>query len=399
MKNSKANYLIVLYVTEEESDKVVFDKVNENFTHCRTCSSLKELCMLLVETSTPKILLMTGDSLENSLINYYRCLDAVSNRKTCQHRVVSLIPRKFEREAFEAHRCLAIDDYLVSRPIFELHRIVLICEHLLIELGIAANKGIQNKVTSALKNLVNDKYAALIEKALNKKALMQQEFENTISEIESSLDDAAAKIQKHQSVKLDIEKLRETLSSIKSDEIRPELLMLQQKTISLLEKAIDQDDTNKDEEQADTQTPEFNRLYKQDVDVEKLLSRDGKPKVLLVEDDLISQQLTLRLLHAYEIDVEVAKNGRVALANISTCKYDLILMDINLPDTNGIYIVSQTQNHANINHNTPVIMLTGMKQKSTVKEALERGAKGYVVKPITKSTISKILTKFALIDN
>lgn len=399
MENSKANYLIVLYVTDKESDKIIFDKLKENFSNCKQCHTLKELCLLLVDTKTPKILLMTGDSLENSLIHYYRCLDAVSAHKTCQHRVVSLIPRQFEREAFEAHRCLAIDDYLVSRPLFELHRIVLICEHLLIELGVAANKGIQNKVASALKNLVNDKYAALIERELDKKAAMQEEFENTINEIESSLDDAAVKIQKHQNVKLDIEKLRETLSSIKSDEIRPELLMLQQKTISLLEKAIQLDGRDENGESEEVpEAPEFNRLYKQDVDVDKLLSHEGEPKVLLVEDDIISQQLTLRLLRGFDLDVEVAKNGRLALANINSRKYDLILMDINLPDTNGIYIVSQTLNEKNVNRDTPIIMLTGMKQKSTVKEALERGAKGYVVKPITKATLTKMLTKFALIE-
>jgi AmiR/NasT family two-component response regulator len=68
-------------------------------------------------------------------------------------------------------------------------------------------------------------------------------------------------------------------------------------------------------------------------------------------------------------------------------------MDINLPDTNGLFLVSQTQMQGHLNFKTPIIMLTGNKQKSTVEEALKNGAKGYVVKPLTSKTVKQIIEK------
>jgi CheY-like chemotaxis protein len=129
---------------------------------------------------------------------------------------------------------------------------------------------------------------------------------------------------------------------------------------------------------------------------EVLKERDTVPTVLVVEDDIISLQLTLKLLNSYNLKVDTANTGRKALAALIGQKYNLVLMDINLPDTNGIYIVDQTCNQEGLNKKTPIIMLSGNKDKATVSSAIQRGAKGYVLKPLYKESVVKLFTKYEL---
>jgi CheY-like chemotaxis protein len=398
MQNLNQDYVVVLYVTDPDNDKFIFEKIKQHFAHCVSCRNLKDLCRLLIHKGKPKICLMTGDSFEASMLNYYRALDAVQDREVCDHKVVSLIPLKSEMDAFDAHRCNAIDDYLVARPLYEANRIVLIIEHLLIELGIALPNMRKAPMSQRLKNNTSDEFNILMEKLIKSREDLEAQFKVSLEEIDKCLDQADKKIQQHQAVSLDIEQLQKTLAQIKSDEVRPVLLRLQQKAMKLLDKTLEKESQDKSDSKAppeDSQTePEFNRLYQQDVDTQDILSKTERtPKVLIVEDDAISQQLTMKLLRGFHFKTDIAVSGRRALASLSSVKYDLILMDINLPDTNGLFLVSQTQMQGHINFKTPIIMLTGNKQKATVEEALKNGAKGYVVKPLTSKTVKQIIEK------
>ncbi len=399
MKSTTKDYKIVLYVTDMENDKVMFEKVKQYFDNCEACRSLRDLCRHLTTKNTPTVFLMTGDNLEQSMLNYYRSLDAVKDYTVCDHKVVSLIPLKSELDAFEAHRCNAIDDYLIARPLYEANRIVLIIEHLLLELGVALPSLRDEQVSNRLKNNVSEEFAALMSRLLEDKNQIELSFKHSIEDIESCLNQAGKKIQQQQAVDLDLDKLQETLKQIRSNEIRPKLLELQAKAISLLEKTItlgksDNIDDTSSTNKADGPAPEFNRLYQQDINtLDDTQTKQSAIRILLVEDDLISQKLTMRLLSSFHAKTELAVSGRRALASLSSVKYDLILMDISLPDTNGIYILSQTKTEGHLNYNTPIVMLTGSKSKQIVAEALKNGAKGYVVKPLTKKTVQAIFDK------
>jgi CheY-like chemotaxis protein len=207
---------------------------------------------------------------------------------------------------------------------------------------------------------------------------------------------------------LDINKLKETLAVIRSDEIRPVLLKLQQKAMDLLEQALGASNYEESKSNAThTKTvdrikhklPEqytFNRLYK-DVAPDSLINEKHKlPVILVVEDDVISILLTRDLLDNYKVKLDVADTGRKALVAIASQRYDLILMDVNLPDTNGIDIVDQVSQGNGINCNTPIIMLSGTKNQAIVSHAIERGAKGYIVKPLYKDAVNELFAKYKL---
>ena len=122
----------------------------------------------------------------------------------------------------------------------------------------------------------------------------------------------------------------------------------------------------------------------------------GIPKVLVIEDDEISLHLTQVLLNKYQLEFDSATTGRRAFACLNSRQYDLVLMDITLPDTNGLYILDQIRNTPNLNKRTPIIMLTGNKNKNTVRQAIEAGAKGYIIKPLHQTSVMKLFEKYQL---
>jgi signal transduction histidine kinase len=104
-----------------------------------------------------------------------------------------------------------------------------------------------------------------------------------------------------------------------------------------------------------------------------------KDKILVVDDeDSLRMTLKLRLQEA-DFDVRVAKDGEVALEALKEAPADLVLLDINMPNMDGI----ETLGHITDDYpSTEIIMLTGFADFSTAIECLKKGAKDYLVKPI-----------------
>ena len=114
------------------------------------------------------------------------------------------------------------------------------------------------------------------------------------------------------------------------------------------------------------------------------------PSLLIIEDDPVSIHTTTLLFKPYKVNITSAYSGRRALMFLNQQKFDLVLLDISLPDTNGLYLLDQVKKTDTPNTETPFIMLTGDKNKNTVKKAILMGAKGYIIKPMFKSTIIKL---------
>ena len=103
-----------------------------------------------------------------------------------------------------------------------------------------------------------------------------------------------------------------------------------------------------------------------------------KIKVLIVEDDpKISRFLELELEHE-GYDTDVAADGREGLGNVNAKKYDVMLLDLMLPELSGIEVCRRMRNAEN---HTPVIMLTAKDDVSDKVMGLDSGADDYVTKP------------------
>ncbi len=102
-------------------------------------------------------------------------------------------------------------------------------------------------------------------------------------------------------------------------------------------------------------------------------------KVLLVEDEEFIRDLFKRQLDLSGFATDAFSNGQDGLAAISKNAYDLVLLDIMLPDINGLQILQNIrQNPAT--KGVAVVLLTNLGQDAVIKQGFELGADGYLVK-------------------
>jgi two-component system KDP operon response regulator KdpE len=99
--------------------------------------------------------------------------------------------------------------------------------------------------------------------------------------------------------------------------------------------------------------------------------------VLLIEDDTPTRTSLVRDLHARGYRVVAAADGRSALRHWSTERPDVILLDLGLPDIDGLRIVRRVRRETM----TPIVILSARHEEATKIEALELGADDYVTKP------------------
>ena len=102
-----------------------------------------------------------------------------------------------------------------------------------------------------------------------------------------------------------------------------------------------------------------------------------KRKILIVEDEIrIARFVQLELRHE-GFDTITESNGRLALNRILTEKFDLVLLDVMLPEMDGMQICRQVRRHSNV----PIIMLTAKDEISDKVNGLDLGANDYMTKP------------------
>ena len=104
--------------------------------------------------------------------------------------------------------------------------------------------------------------------------------------------------------------------------------------------------------------------------------------VLLVEDNLINQKIVILSLKKMVKNIEVASNGKEALDKFGTSKYDIILMDIQMPIMNGIVSTKKIREiEASTTSHTPIIAITANALLGDKEECIEAGMDDYISKP------------------
>jgi two-component system KDP operon response regulator KdpE len=103
----------------------------------------------------------------------------------------------------------------------------------------------------------------------------------------------------------------------------------------------------------------------------------ARPTVLVVEDDAETRAALVRELSGRGYRVEEAPNGRSALQRWELRRPDVILLDLGLPDIDGVQVIRRIRKEAN----TPIVILSGRYDETEKVDALEKGADDYVTKP------------------
>ncbi len=117
-------------------------------------------------------------------------------------------------------------------------------------------------------------------------------------------------------------------------------------------------------------------------------------KILLVDDSRTMR--TIQKLALAKIGLEQvteAENGKLALAMLAAEKFDLVLMDWNMPEMSGIEALKKIKADPMLK-SIPVIMVTSESEKSRIVEALQAGATNYLVKPFQTEALCEKLKAF-----
>jgi len=121
-----------------------------------------------------------------------------------------------------------------------------------------------------------------------------------------------------------------------------------------------------------------------------LQSTDTNLRILLAEDNRVSQMLARRLLEKQGHSVAVARTGRDALEAVEHQKFDLVLMDVQMPEIDGLEATAAIREKEKISgEHLPIIAMTAMDMAGDREHCLAAGVDGYISKPITAQEFLK----------
>ena len=109
-----------------------------------------------------------------------------------------------------------------------------------------------------------------------------------------------------------------------------------------------------------------------------------KKKILVIDDDVMALRMLKKYLEG-EYEVQLENAGYRFVENLQDLNVDMILLDIEMPVMNGMEVLEA---YRNLEHpDIPVVFLSGVANPQIVREAIEKGADGYIVKNAPKMEI------------
>jgi signal transduction histidine kinase/CheY-like chemotaxis protein len=125
--------------------------------------------------------------------------------------------------------------------------------------------------------------------------------------------------------------------------------------------------------------------------VHKMTHAAGK-RILVVDDHELNRDLMVLLLREYKYHVVTAKNGYEALELLKKKHFDLVLMDVQMPELNGVETTHKIRNLLALD--VPVIACTAFSQPSEKQACLEAGMNDYLGKPVEEKELLRLLNLY-----
>ena len=111
-------------------------------------------------------------------------------------------------------------------------------------------------------------------------------------------------------------------------------------------------------------------------------------RILLAEDNVINQRVATKMLEKYGYEVDLANDGAEALAAIRNNRYDLVLMDIQMPELSGLEVTERVRSEG---ESCPIVALTANAFEEDRQACLSVGMDAYISKPIRNETLDHVI--------
>ena len=129
------------------------------------------------------------------------------------------------------------------------------------------------------------------------------------------------------------------------------------------------------------------------IDLSAVIEHIGGASVLLVEDNIINQQVAKEILTNVGLYVDLAENGSVAIHKVESTQYDLVLMDIQMPEMDGIVATRIIRNNPRFTA-LPIIAMTAHAMTGDREKCLTAGMNDHVSKPINRNHLYTTLMRW-----
>jgi CheY-like chemotaxis protein len=120
-------------------------------------------------------------------------------------------------------------------------------------------------------------------------------------------------------------------------------------------------------------------------------------KILVAEDNRINQRIAILTFKQLGVSIDIASNGMDALEKYCKKQYDLILMDMQMPEMDGLEATSEIrtfEQESKMSHRAVIVALTGSEPTEKRDVCLEAGMNDYMEKPIQEKLLRSLMAKF-----
>ncbi len=139
---------------------------------------------------------------------------------------------------------------------------------------------------------------------------------------------------------------------------------------------------------------EKNVARKEALRSEREAARPVKPKILLAEDNAVNSKLFCRLLQTRNLECDVATDGAEVLKACREKKYDIIFMDCQMPEIDGLEATRRIRSSETGEHRTAIVALTACSLQGDVEKCLAAGMDDYLAKPLDVKSLFATIEKY-----
>ncbi len=127
----------------------------------------------------------------------------------------------------------------------------------------------------------------------------------------------------------------------------------------------------------------------------KALSWPDKIRILVAEDDRLNQKVMSMMLNKYGLDYVIVENGRQVMEELERGHYDLILMDVQMPEMDGLEATRliRTSSSGAFDPKIPIVAVTAFAMKEDVERCISAGMDEYISKPIKADRLMEVINR------